>query len=243
MAVVVTIEDGVIVGRFTDNLDVADFFHAGNAVKAIDRVTPGWPRLIDLTDITGTNIAFAPVARFSDERRHWNLSKQVRTAILAPSESGQGVAQLLLSMLAHPTIHLEVFRDRTAALDWLAASSPAVPARALTGDEPASLDLANERLGAGLYILATHDGPVRARLAAAFQLTLSGVLSRTLPETARPKWDYVWTVITDGGTVDAGDPHALARCIEALEPDQAVRVVEQILAVESIVADALRPRT
>jgi hypothetical protein len=242
MAVVVTIEHGIVVGRFTGDLVVADFLHADNAVKAIDRVTPGRPRMIDLTGITGVQMAFAPVARFTDERRHWNPRVPVRTAILTTSEDAHAVARWLESLLAHPTIYVEVFLDRQAALDWLMASRPSESGPPLTRDEPPNVEQASKRLAAGVYVLATHDGPVRERLAAAFQLTLSEV-SSTLPDEARAMWDAAWTVVTAAGAVDASDPHALARSIDALEPDQAVRVVEQVLAVEAIVADAVRLRT
>jgi hypothetical protein len=131
--------------------------------------------MIGLTGITGVQMAFAPVARFIDERRQWNLRGSARTAILTPSADVHGVTRWLASLLAHATIHVEVFLDRRAALDWLIGSRPSEPDPPLARDEPRSLERANEKLAAGVYVPATHDGPVRARLAAAFQLTLSEV--------------------------------------------------------------------
>lgn len=102
---------------------------------------------------------------------------------------------------------------------------------------PMTLQYSFERLSLGVEILATHPGPVKARLADAFHRSLCGVVSGLLPAEAGNIWDSVWHLVT---ALPSGDQNGVFdRSIEVISDEDAVAIVHQVLEVERLVRVAI----
>jgi hypothetical protein len=119
MAVAVERRPGLVVIVFSGDVSVDDLVDLAHELDAIDAVTPGLPRFADTTPATGARFTFEDVARLTEDRRSGRRPESVQIAILARSDVAFGLARMYQSMLGHPQITMEVFRDRAAAMAWL----------------------------------------------------------------------------------------------------------------------------
>jgi hypothetical protein len=94
-----------------------------------------------------------------------------------------------------------------------------------------------ERLNRGVEILATHPGPIKARLAEAFHRSLCAVVPGLLPAAAVSIWNAAWRVVTARPADDQSGAFDVS--IEALSDQEAVAVVWQVLEVERLVRLAI----
>jgi hypothetical protein len=101
-----------------------------------------------------------------------------------------------------------------------------------------TLSYANEKLGLGIDTLATHPGPIKERLIAAFHGSLAQVPTKDLPHEAGRLWAEIWATVTAyEGTTTSG---RFEPSINALDPDEAVLIAKAILNVWVQVKAALR---
>jgi hypothetical protein len=85
----------------------------------------------------------------------------------------------------------------------------------------------------GIAILATHPGPIKERLIAAFHDALCRVVPGLLPLPAAEIWADVWKAVT---RLPADDQEGVFRLsIESLEDAEAVVVAMDVMAVEPLV--------
>jgi|BarGraNGADG00212_1021973.scaffolds.fasta_scaffold00114_5 hypothetical protein len=119
MPVTVERRGNLIVVRFTGETSAADLADAAELVDDIERETPGLPRLVATTEMTGVQTDFVAVARFSGIRRQRSLSLQVKTAVVASSNVAFRFARMYQGVSRHSRVTTEVFRDRQDALAWL----------------------------------------------------------------------------------------------------------------------------
>jgi hypothetical protein len=121
MAVTVEHRPDLILIRLTEAVSVDYLYELAGQLDEIDQLTPGLPRLADATDITAVRVDFAAMFEFADRRKRQGFAGDVRTAILVASNVGFGCARMFETLLQHPQVTVEVFRDREAALAWLGA--------------------------------------------------------------------------------------------------------------------------
>lgn len=94
-----------------------------------------------------------------------------------------------------------------------------------------------DHLVRGIAILATHPGPIRDRLIAAFHGSLCHVIPALLPEPAAEIWDSIWQTVT---AVPADDQEGVFRLsIGALDDAEAMLLARDILAIEPLVRVAI----
>jgi hypothetical protein len=90
-----------------------------------------------------------------------------------------------------------------------------------------------ERLTRGIDILATHPGPVKGRLVAAFHDSLCSVMPAALPGPAFEIWDEMGQMVT---AVPAGDhERAFRLSIDPLQEAEAVILARSVLIVKLLV--------
>jgi hypothetical protein len=94
-----------------------------------------------------------------------------------------------------------------------------------------------ERLTYGIDTLATHPGPIKDRLVAAFHESLCTIVPGFLPEPALDIWNDTWRTVT---AVPADSQEGVFRLsIDALDESAAVSVARSVLAVEILVRVAV----
>jgi len=104
-----------------------------------------------------------------------------------------------------------------------------------------TLSYAREKLGGGIMILATHPGPIKERLIAAFHAFLAQVVDTDMPEDAQQKWrEIIGKVTTLDGTPQSGK---FQPSIQAMAESEVVQLAEDIVSVEALVCLALDFRT
>ena len=89
------------------------------------------------------------------------------------------------------------------------------------------LGYANETLGAGVQILATHEGEIKERLIAAFCDSLVAVPVDALPDEPKQIWQEVWATATASGKFTPS--------INALTEAKAVELAKKITHVAALV--------
>ena len=100
------------------------------------------------------------------------------------------------------------------------------------------LGYANEKLSAGVQILATHEGGIKRRLIEAFHESLVAVPVDALPDEPKQIWQEVWATATAiKGTEESG---TFIPSINALTEAEAVELAKKITTVESMVGVILR---
>ena len=100
------------------------------------------------------------------------------------------------------------------------------------------LGYANEKLGAGVQILAKHKGAIKERLIAAFCDSLVSVPVDALPDDPKQIWQEVWATVTaNKGTEESG---AFLSSINDLTEDEAVELAGKITTVAAMVSSSLR---
>ena len=100
------------------------------------------------------------------------------------------------------------------------------------------LGYANEKLGAGVQILATHEGEIKERLIAAFCDSLWIVSVDALPDEPKQIWQEVLATATaNKGTKESG---RFIPSINDLTEDEAVDLARKITTVEAMVGASLR---
>jgi len=100
-----------------------------------------------------------------------------------------------------------------------------------------TLQYSFERLSLGIDILATHPGPVKARLSEAFHRSLCQVVPSLLPPEARVIWEGIWAAVT---REPPGEYEGVfGRSIDDLSDEDAVSLVERIMQVERLVRLAI----
>jgi hypothetical protein len=82
---------------------------------------------VDATAVTGVRVDFRAMARFSRERRQSRFAGNVRTASLAGSNAVFAFGRVYQTLLNHPQITVQVFRDREEALAWLGVGPEDLP--------------------------------------------------------------------------------------------------------------------
>ena len=100
------------------------------------------------------------------------------------------------------------------------------------------LGYAYGKLGAGVQILATHEGEIKERLIAAFHDSLHAVSAEALPDEPKRIWPEVWATVTAiKGTEQSG---SFSPSINALTEAEAVEIAKKITTVEAMVGASLR---
>ena len=95
------------------------------------------------------------------------------------------------------------------------------------------LGYANEKLGAGVQILATHEGEIKRRLIEAFHESLVAVPVDALPDEPKEIWQEVWATATAiKGTKESG---TFVPSINALTEAEAVDLAKKITTVAALV--------
>lgn len=80
-------------------------------------------RITDLTAVTDSEIGSATVQEVAALRRRTRLPNPIRSALVAPLPVHMGFARMFQTLNDHPQITMQVFRDRSEALAWLAQDS------------------------------------------------------------------------------------------------------------------------
>jgi hypothetical protein len=104
---IVTREDLSEIGRQTAELE--------------DSLTVMPNRLIDMTGIESIAVGFTEVHELAERRRARTYPNGFKSALLISSELQKGYARMFQTLNDHPSIRLEIFSDRAAALAWLKA--------------------------------------------------------------------------------------------------------------------------
>jgi hypothetical protein len=113
-------QTGLIVITFSENITPADLQEIGEALQHVEATFPVVPhRLIDLRAAEKVEVSFATVKAFADSRNACVLRHSVRAAILAQDNLHYGMARMFTSLSENPRVHLKLFRDYQAALDWV----------------------------------------------------------------------------------------------------------------------------
>ena len=100
------------------------------------------------------------------------------------------------------------------------------------------LGYANEKLGAGIQILATHKGEIKERLITAFCDSLWIVPVDALPDEPKQIWQEVLATATaNKGTKESGQ---FIPSINDLTEDEAVDLARKITTVEAMVGASFR---
>ena len=101
------------------------------------------------------------------------------------------------------------------------------------------LGYANEKLGAGVQILATHKGEIKERLIAALCDSLWIVPVDALPDEPKQIWQEVLATATANKGTKEFIP-LINESINDLTEDKAVELARKITTVESMVGASLR---
>ena len=100
------------------------------------------------------------------------------------------------------------------------------------------LGYAYEKLGAGVQILATHEGEIKERLIAAFHDSLHAVSAEALADEPKRIWLEIWAKATAiKGTEQSG---SFSPSINVLTDSEAVQLAKMITTVKSMVGVTLR---
>jgi hypothetical protein len=78
-------------------------------------------RLTDLTGAVGLNLTFESVWALAARRRALRFPNAFKSAIVAPQPSQLGFARMFQTLNDNPQITIQIFADKTAALQWIAA--------------------------------------------------------------------------------------------------------------------------
>jgi len=106
----------VITGRITRDEVVA----VGMAVREIEQASPSIPdRLTDVSGVEVSEIGGEDVQNFARRRREVRYPNPFRNAIYAPQPVQFGYARMFQTLLDHPDITTQVFREEAAAIAWL----------------------------------------------------------------------------------------------------------------------------
>jgi hypothetical protein len=124
MAVTVERRPDMLVFHFSGEVCVEDILDIADWCDETDRLTPGLPRFADASAISCVRVNFSDVVHVTGERRRLARPQAVRIAVMVGSDLAYGVARMYQTLLDHPQIDLEVFRDREAAFAWLGVSDP-----------------------------------------------------------------------------------------------------------------------
>jgi hypothetical protein len=107
--------------RLYDTLTDADLRGLAAAVIAIEAEQQATPsRIADLTELTRFEVGFNGVDALAQRRREIKITGMTKTALLVGNEMQFGVARMYQTLNDHPQITTEIFRDRDAALAWVA---------------------------------------------------------------------------------------------------------------------------
>jgi len=101
----------------------------------------------------------------------------------------------------------------------------------------ADLGYTHEKMGPYVQILATHPGPIKQRLIAAFN-SLYGVNPNAMPEEPRAIWNRIWAAVTSAP--HDGTRGAFTPSIERLTDAEACSIARDIMTVDALLDVALR---
>ena len=123
MAIEVRMVDDIMHVRLHGALTSEDLLVLGNEVLAIEHAMAVPPsRITDMTGLESLQIAFPEIHALAERRRTMPLAAPIKSAIVAGTDVQYGMARMYQTLNDHPEITLEIFRDRAAALEWLARS-------------------------------------------------------------------------------------------------------------------------
>lgn len=105
------------------SVGIADIENAADALDRVDRQTPGFPRLIDASQVMEVDLDFEAMRRFTARRNGLSPDHGVRTAILADANLTFVYARIFQALQRRPNVVTEVFRHAPEALAWLASEA------------------------------------------------------------------------------------------------------------------------
>jgi hypothetical protein len=88
------------------------------ALEAAAPVPPS--RMTDMTGVTSLQIAYPEINALAELRRAVPLAAPIHVAIVVGNDVQYGMARMFQTLNDHPQVTLEIFRERAAALAWLA---------------------------------------------------------------------------------------------------------------------------
>jgi hypothetical protein len=102
-----------------DNLDIQgvlkdSLITAGEELKIINRIE-------DMRSLSGINIGFNEIIRFTENLRTIQLPRTVKSAILTSGTLQYGIARMFQSILEHPQMDIKIFSNEEEAHHWLSA--------------------------------------------------------------------------------------------------------------------------
>ena len=112
-------EHDYLVIRLTGVVAPADLVGMAEVLREYEERSHPRDRLIDLTAIESTTIAYAEVAELADNRRKLPFAAWIRSAILTARPMQYGFARMFQTLNDNPRIEIRIFNDRLAAMNWI----------------------------------------------------------------------------------------------------------------------------
>lgn len=120
MAFQITAEPGFLRVVITGRLTRQEVITLGMAMQKIESASARIPdRLTDVSGVEISELTGDDVQDFARRRRATRYRNAFRNAILAPQPVQFGYARMFQTLIDHPDITTQVFRDEAAAIAWL----------------------------------------------------------------------------------------------------------------------------
>ena len=121
MAFEVTMDGDLMRILLFDSLTDGDLRGLAEAVMVIEATQKTTPsRIADMTELVRFDVGFNSVDALAARRRESRVVGPTKTALLVTNELQFGVARMYQTLNDHPQITTRIFRDREAAMQWLA---------------------------------------------------------------------------------------------------------------------------
>jgi hypothetical protein len=116
--------DGALHIIFSGEVTAVDLRESAKQLRIEEDRLPVCPdRLTDITLVDGRNMNFLTIEELAAQRRTAALKNKVKSAILTQTTLQYGLARMFQTLNDNPMIEIAIFKDRDAALAWLAVGA------------------------------------------------------------------------------------------------------------------------